>query len=263
MLALLEEMQRRGEVLKLNLVVCASSEEETGCGGAPVFARWVRRRGLKLDQLLVAEPTTCAPIYGHKGSSNVIFEIHGEAVHSSKPHGSRVYASARCALKLAIWVRSRSNSSSPTSRFFRMGAGRWTRIWARPLRDGTRGSAARRVCSHEKAAHDGQRSDCERLRTLNAERTVCEEVGCFERLAIPIAFDTQTIRPALFWPDCATARSAAAASLTTSTFVGVCVTRPSLTFGRPPVRLKTAELFEPRGRRRFKLQATSRSFLRK
>jgi acetylornithine deacetylase/succinyl-diaminopimelate desuccinylase-like protein len=198
MLALLEEMQRRGEVLKLNLVVCASSEEETGCGGAPVFARWVRRRGLKLDQLLVAEPTTCAPIYGHKGSSNVIFEIHGEAVHSSKPHGSRVYASARCALKLAIWVRSRSNSSSPTSRFFRMGAGRWTRIWARPLRDGTRGSAARRVCSHEKAAYDGQRSDCERLRTLNAERTVCAEVGCFERLAIPIAFDTQTIRPALF-----------------------------------------------------------------
>jgi acetylornithine deacetylase/succinyl-diaminopimelate desuccinylase-like protein len=96
MLALLEEMQRRGEVLKPNLVVCASSEEETGCGGAPVFARWVRRRGLKLDQLLVAEPTTCAPIYGHKGSSNVIFEIHGEAAHSSKPHGSRVYASARC-----------------------------------------------------------------------------------------------------------------------------------------------------------------------
>ena len=78
-LALLKDMQRRGEVLKPNLVVCASSDEETGCGGAPVFARWVHRRGLKLDQLLVAEPTMCAPIYGHKGSSNVIFEIQGEA----------------------------------------------------------------------------------------------------------------------------------------------------------------------------------------
>ena len=27
----------------------------------------------------------CAPIYGHKGASNVVFEIQGEAVHSSKP----------------------------------------------------------------------------------------------------------------------------------------------------------------------------------
>ena len=85
-LALLEDVRRRGGVLKPNLVVCASSDEETGCGGAPVFARWVRRRGLKLDQLLVAEPTMCAPIYGHKGSSNVIFEIRGEAAHSSTPH---------------------------------------------------------------------------------------------------------------------------------------------------------------------------------
>ena len=83
-LALLEDMQRRPEVLRPNLVVCASSNEETGCGGAPVFAKWVHRRGLKLDQLLVAEPTMCAPIYGHKGSSNVIFEIQGEAAHSSK-----------------------------------------------------------------------------------------------------------------------------------------------------------------------------------
>lgn len=85
-LALLEDMRRRGEVLKPNLVVCASSDEETGCGGGPIFARWARRRGLKLDQLLVAEPTMCAPIYGHKGASNVIFEIQGEAAHSSTPH---------------------------------------------------------------------------------------------------------------------------------------------------------------------------------
>jgi len=85
-LGLLEDMQRLGKVLKPNLVVCASSDEETGCGGAPVFARWVHRRGLKLDQLLVAEPTMCAPIYGHKGACNVVFEIQGEAAHSSTPH---------------------------------------------------------------------------------------------------------------------------------------------------------------------------------
>ena len=28
----------------------------------------------------------CAPIYGHKGASSVIFDIQGEAAHSSTPH---------------------------------------------------------------------------------------------------------------------------------------------------------------------------------
>ena len=37
-LAFLEDLHDRGETLKANLVVCASSDEETGCGGAPVFA---------------------------------------------------------------------------------------------------------------------------------------------------------------------------------------------------------------------------------
>ena len=74
-LALLEEMQGPGKVLKPNSGGLRPSDEETGCGGAPVFARWVHRRGLKLDQLLVAEPTMCAPIYGHKGACNVVIEI--------------------------------------------------------------------------------------------------------------------------------------------------------------------------------------------
>ncbi len=84
-LALLENLQQRGAALRPNLVVCASADEETGCEGAPVFARWVRRRGLALDELVVAEPTLCAPIYGHRGAANVVFEIQGEAAHSSKP----------------------------------------------------------------------------------------------------------------------------------------------------------------------------------
>ncbi len=85
-LAFLEDLHRRGTALQPNLLICASSDEETGCGGAPVFANWVRRRGLKLDELLVAEPTLCAPIYGHKGVANVMFEIEGVAAHSSQPH---------------------------------------------------------------------------------------------------------------------------------------------------------------------------------
>ncbi len=84
-LALLENLQQRGESLRPNLVVCASADEETGCGGAPVFARWVHERGIALDELIVAEPTMCAPIYGHRGAANLLFEIQGEAAHSSLP----------------------------------------------------------------------------------------------------------------------------------------------------------------------------------
>jgi acetylornithine deacetylase/succinyl-diaminopimelate desuccinylase-like protein len=39
-LALLEDMQQR---VNPNLVVCASSDEETGCGDASVFSQWVHR----------------------------------------------------------------------------------------------------------------------------------------------------------------------------------------------------------------------------
>ena len=39
-LALLEDMQHRGEVLKPNLLVCAV--EEIGCSGAPLFAQRAR-----------------------------------------------------------------------------------------------------------------------------------------------------------------------------------------------------------------------------
>jgi acetylornithine deacetylase/succinyl-diaminopimelate desuccinylase-like protein len=85
-LTFLEDLHRRGAALQPNLLVCASSDEETGCGGASVFADWVRRHRLELDELMVAEPTLCAPIYGHKGAANVMFEIEGVPAHSSQPH---------------------------------------------------------------------------------------------------------------------------------------------------------------------------------
>jgi acetylornithine deacetylase/succinyl-diaminopimelate desuccinylase-like protein len=88
-LALLEALQGEGRSLPHNLIVCASADEETGCYGAAVFRRWVEQRGLHIDQLLVAEPTLCAPVYGHKGSAGVVLEIEGVAAHSSKPHLGR------------------------------------------------------------------------------------------------------------------------------------------------------------------------------
>lgn len=85
LLALLEWMRERGTRLPVNLVVCATADEETGAHGAAVFRDWVRRKGLRLDELIVAEPTLCGPINGHKGAVGVILEISGTAAHSSKP----------------------------------------------------------------------------------------------------------------------------------------------------------------------------------
>jgi len=84
-LAILEQLHATGQKLTDNLLICASADEETGCYGAPVFANWVRQQGLQIDQMIVAEPTLCVPIHGHKGALGLIFEIEGVAAHSSKP----------------------------------------------------------------------------------------------------------------------------------------------------------------------------------
>lgn len=85
-LALLEHLNTTKRTLKDNLLICASADEETGCNGAPVFANWVNRQGIHIDQLLVAEPTLCIPIHGHKGSVGLVIEIEGISAHSAKPH---------------------------------------------------------------------------------------------------------------------------------------------------------------------------------
>ncbi len=85
LLALLEALHQQGRALPCNLVVCASADEETGAQGAAVFRDWVRRKALPLHQLIVAEPTLCAPLYGHKGALGVVVEIEGVPVHSSRP----------------------------------------------------------------------------------------------------------------------------------------------------------------------------------
>jgi acetylornithine deacetylase/succinyl-diaminopimelate desuccinylase-like protein len=85
-LALLEEMQHSGQRPAANLLVAATVDEEVGALGAPAAARWMQAQGLRVDELLIAEPTRCTPIHGHKGVVRLAFQIHGKSAHSSQPH---------------------------------------------------------------------------------------------------------------------------------------------------------------------------------
>lgn len=102
-LALLEELARRGTRPQPNLFVSATVDEEVDAHGAPACAAWLRRRGLVLDELAVAEPTLCGPVVGHKGVLRMEFEIEGVATHSSQPHFGKnaVLEGARLSLAFA------------------------------------------------------------------------------------------------------------------------------------------------------------------
>lgn len=114
-LAMLEAMHRDGAAPSANLLIAATADEETGARGAPVFADWVRRRGIRLDQLMVCEPTLCTPIYGHKGSVGIELEIHGLAVHSSKPELGKNAIVATASLVLALDEEHRRLIALPAS----------------------------------------------------------------------------------------------------------------------------------------------------
>lgn len=61
------------------------AEEAGGFLGATRFSRWANEQGIGIDQLIVAEPTLCRPVYGHKGVLSLDMTVHGHAAHSSKP----------------------------------------------------------------------------------------------------------------------------------------------------------------------------------
>lgn len=84
-LALLENMQQTNQMPMANLLIAATVDEEIGATGAPAFARWISQRKLAVDELIVAEPTGCGPVYGHKGVVRLEFQIQGKAAHSSQP----------------------------------------------------------------------------------------------------------------------------------------------------------------------------------
>ncbi|MBX3016231.1 MAG: M20/M25/M40 family metallo-hydrolase [Caldilineaceae bacterium] len=101
-LALLEQMQAKGRRPAANLLIAATVDEEVGALGAPAAARWLQRQGLMLEQLIVAEPTLCTPVYGHKGVVRLAFPVLGQAAHSSQPHLGHNAIVAAAQLVLAL-----------------------------------------------------------------------------------------------------------------------------------------------------------------
>jgi acetylornithine deacetylase/succinyl-diaminopimelate desuccinylase-like protein len=102
LLALLEGLHQAGRKPAMNLLIAATVNEEAGFTGARAFADWVHRQNLQFDQLVVAEPTLCAPVYGHKGGASVVFEIQGIPAHTSQPHLGQNAINAAAQLVLAM-----------------------------------------------------------------------------------------------------------------------------------------------------------------
>lgn len=70
------------------------SEEMGGLIGATRYRDWLEAQGRRINQLIVAEPTSCAPVHGHMGGVGLEITVRGHAAHSSKPHLGRNAISA-------------------------------------------------------------------------------------------------------------------------------------------------------------------------
>jgi acetylornithine deacetylase/succinyl-diaminopimelate desuccinylase-like protein len=85
--ALLESWRRAGARPEPTLLVVGSvGEESGGLLGASHFRRWADDRRLRVDEMIVAEPTRLAPIHGHKGGLALRITAEGTAAHSALPH---------------------------------------------------------------------------------------------------------------------------------------------------------------------------------
>ncbi len=103
MLAVLEAARAEGLAPRHNLVLVGTvSEEAGGLIGAEGFRTWAEARGLRPTELIVAEPTMCAPIYGHKGGVSFDVEITGASAHSATPHLGRNAITAAAHLIVAL-----------------------------------------------------------------------------------------------------------------------------------------------------------------
>lgn len=102
-LAVLDRARRQGRRPGPDVYLLGTVGEEAG--GLPGAARlecWAGEQGVRFDELVVAEPTGCAPVHGHKGSIGLEVTVHGHAAHSSKPElgQNAVVAAARVVLAL-------------------------------------------------------------------------------------------------------------------------------------------------------------------
>lgn len=103
MCALLEAWQAEGVRPTASLYVVGSiAEEAGGLLGAVAFRRWADARALDVAQLVVAEPTELAPVYGHKGGVGARITVHGQSAHSATPHLGRNAIEAMAPVILAL-----------------------------------------------------------------------------------------------------------------------------------------------------------------
>jgi acetylornithine deacetylase/succinyl-diaminopimelate desuccinylase-like protein len=86
LLALLDEWRRDGLRPEPDLLLVGSvSEEVGGLLGATRFRPWAEQQGLRIDQLLVAEPTEFRPVHGLKGLVLIEVTARGTAAHAARP----------------------------------------------------------------------------------------------------------------------------------------------------------------------------------
>lgn len=104
-IGLLRRLKSRGEKLTHNLIVASTVGEETTTLGADAFREWLKAQNLCVDELVVAEPTMCIPIYGHKGLTRLRIDMEGLAAHSSLPHLGRNALTAAAELACALNAR--------------------------------------------------------------------------------------------------------------------------------------------------------------
>lgn len=77
------------------MLVGTVSEEIGGLPGARHLAQRLIANGDRVDKMIVAEPTVCAPVHGHRGGVGLEVCLHGHAAHSSQPHlGSNAISAA-------------------------------------------------------------------------------------------------------------------------------------------------------------------------
>ena len=101
-LAKLEAMHHKGLKPDPNLLIICTVDEEAAAQGARASANWIRKRQLVLDQLVVAEPTMCGPVYGHKSAVRVEFRVNGCSSHAGQPELGKNAISGAAHLVVAL-----------------------------------------------------------------------------------------------------------------------------------------------------------------
>ncbi len=113
-LCVLERMAAQGAKPVPNVrLIGTVSEEGGGMIGAKALAARTQRTGERFDQLVVAEPTMCAPVHGHKGGFGLEVTLVGRSAHSSKPHLGINAISAAARVIAAVDAHQRDHEAGP------------------------------------------------------------------------------------------------------------------------------------------------------